>query len=212
MIAKPDPLWSAKATKAPPRSPLFDVYHKAFGSSVKFPSASMMVLGGNLYAFVSRDSCLASCNDAGRHIQQEAWATVAPGHRRAEWVCTEASISPSVCRDQRSVSDHIYKMKRRESCRCALFRPMSDSSNVVAIAQAYDRCAVKLCAFNAHLHGFEPVHLTESGLAIKCQKWPTICHNSRVGIYLKLSVDHAVHIGREHANTVGVVASKVGFN
>ena len=89
---------------------------------------------------------------------------------------------------------------------------MPDSSNVVTIAQPYDRCAVKLCALNAHLHGFEPVYLTESCLAIKGQKWSTVGHNSRMGVYLKFAVDHAVHIRREHANTVGVVASEVGFN
>ena len=110
------------------------------------------------------------------------------------------------------MATHVDEMQRRHARRRALFSPVPDSPDVVAVAQPDDRGAMSAGSPYRVLHRLEPVDLPERHVAVEHAERSEVLHDRCVAVDRQLTGASAAHIGGEHSDAVRVVPGKVGFD
>ena len=103
-------------------------------------------------------------------------------------------------------------MQRHQALRHGHLGKMADAPQVVRLRQSHDAAAMRLGTFNRHLHGLLAHHLTIAALPVQRQHAADVCRHAGRGIGLEATFEHGIHIARQHAHAVRVVAAQVGHH
>jgi hypothetical protein len=89
---------------------------------------------------------------------------------------------------------------------------MAYAAQVVRFGQRQDAAALLFGAGHAQQHGLLADHLAVAALAVEAEQRAGVQHGFDLRVRREAAFEHRIHIARQHAHAVRVVAAEVGHD
>ena len=164
--------------------------------------------GLDLNALVVGHPHLALRHATGSEIQYK-WIAAHERHANAARIGAVAPVGAAKRCDDRT-RQHVDKMQRHQALRHSHLGEVADASEVVRVAQRHDAAAMGFGARHAECHGLFSDDLAVAALAVQREHGADVQQHAHSGVGAKAAFKQRVHIARQHAHAVRVVAAQIG--